>query len=419
MITTILIIISTLIFSAFFSGMEIAFVAANRLKAELDLKSNKLSSKIVSQLLQRPTEYITSMLIGNNISLVVYGLFMTVLLNPLITLWISNPTILLILQTLISTLIILIFAEFLPKSFFISNPNNFLRIFSIPVYFFYIVLFPIAQFTILLSNLFLRIFGLKQKKEKQQLTFGKIDIDYLVSEYGESNNQEDTLQHELKIFQNALDFSDVKLRECMVPRTEIIALPDDATLNTVKQTFITTGLTKILIFKGNIDNIIGYVHSSDLFKQPTSLKEILHKIPIVPETKSAKDLLSQLVKEHKSIAVVVDEFGGTAGIITVEDIIEEIIGEIEDEFDSHDLVEKVISENEFVFSGRMEIDYLNEKYHLNIPESENYETLAGFILNNHANIPKVNEIVEVPPFLFTILKASPVKIELVKLTKFK
>ncbi|HIE16531.1 MAG TPA: HlyC/CorC family transporter [Bacteroidales bacterium] len=417
--TTILIIISTLIFSAFFSGMEIAFVAANRLKAELDLKSNKLSSKIVSQLLQRPTEYITSMLIGNNISLVVYGLFMTVLLNPLITLWISNPTILLILQTLISTLIILIFAEFLPKSFFISNPNNFLRIFSIPVYFFYIVLFPIAQFTILLSNLFLRIFGLKQKKEKQQLTFGKIDIDYLVSEYGESNNQEDTLQHELKIFQNALDFSDVKLRECMVPRTEIIALPDDATLNTVKQTFITTGLTKILIFKGNIDNIIGYVHSSDLFKQPTSLKEILHKIPIVPETKSAKDLLSQLVKEHKSIAVVVDEFGGTAGIITVEDIIEEIIGEIEDEFDSHDLVEKVISENEFVFSGRMEIDYLNEKYHLNIPESENYETLAGFILNNHANIPKVNEIVEVPPFLFTILKASPVKIELVKLTKFK
>jgi len=260
---------------------------------------------------------------------------------------------------------------------------------------------------------------LKQKKEKQQLTFGKIDIDYLVSEYGESNNQEDTLQHELKIFQNALDFSDVKLRECMVPRTEIIALPDDATLNTVKQTFITTGLTKILIFKGNIDNIIGYVHSSDLFKQPTSLKEILHKIPIVPETKSAKDLLSQLVKEHKSIAVVVDEFGGTAGIITVEDIIEEIIGEIEDEFDSHDLVEKVISENEFVFSGRMEIDYLNEKYHLNIPESENYETLAGFILNNHANIPKVNEIVEVPPFLFTILKASPVKIELVKLTKFK
>jgi len=377
MITTILIIISTLIFSAFFSGMEIAFVAANRLKAELDLKSNKLSSKIVSQLLQRPTEYITSMLIGNNISLVVYGLFMTVLLNPLITLWISNPTILLILQTLISTLIILIFAEFLPKSFFISNPNNFLRIFSIPVYFFYIVLFPIAQFTILLSNLFLRIFGLKQKKEKQQLTFGKIDIDYLVSEYGESNNQEDTLQHELKIFQNALDFSDVKLRECMVPRTEIIALPDDATLNTVKQTFITTGLTKILIFKGNIDNIIGYVHSSDLFKQPTSLKEILHKIPIVPETKSAKDLLSQLVKEHKSIAVVVDEFGGTAGIITVEDIIEEIIGEIEDEFDSHDLVEKVISENEFVFSGRMEIDYLNEKYHLNIPESENYETLAG------------------------------------------
>jgi len=417
MTTAIVIVILTLISSAFFSGMEIAYVSANRLKAELDRKAHKLSAKIVPQLLHKPTGYIASMLIGNNISLVIYGLFMAILLNPILVSWSSNSSILLILQTIISTFIILIFAEFLPKSFFVSNPNNFLRIFAVPVYFFYILLFPIAQFTIGLSNFFLRIFGLKPQKEKQQLTFSKIDIDYLVNEYAEE--KEEKIQHELKIFQNALDFSEIKLRECMVPRTEIIALEEDTNIDTIKQTFIETGFSKILIFKENIDNIIGYVHSSDLFKFPETTKEILLEVPIVPETKSAKELLAQLIKEHKSIAVVVDEFGGTAGIITVEDIIEEITGEIEDEYDTPDLVEKKISENEFIFSGRIEIDYLNEKYQLELPESDDYETLAGFILSNHTNIPKVNEKIDIQSFSFTILKATPVKIELVKLKTTK
>ncbi|RKX18287.1 MAG: hemolysin, partial [Candidatus Zixiibacteriota bacterium] len=302
MSTTIIIVVLTLISSAFFSGMEIAYVSANRLKAELDRKTHKLSAKIVSRLLHKPTGYIASMLIGNYISFVVYGLFMAILLNPVLVPWSGNSSILLILQTIISTLIILIFAEFFPKSFFISNPNTFLRIFAIPVYFFYIILFPIAQFTIAFSNLFLRIFGLRPHKEKQQLTFSKIDINYLVNEYAEEKEEE--IQHELKIFQNALDFSEVKLRECMVPRTEIVALAEDTNINTLKQTFIETGFSKILIFRRDIDNIIGYVHSSDLFKFPKTIKDILHEVPIVPETKSAKELLAQLIKEHKSIAVV-------------------------------------------------------------------------------------------------------------------
>ncbi len=417
MTTAIIIVVLMLISSAFFSGMEIAYVSANRLKAELDRKAHKLSAKIVSRLLQKPTGYIASMLIGNNISLVIYGLFMAILLNPLLLPWSTNSGTLLVLQTIISTLIILIFAEFLPKSFFVSSPNNFLRIFAIPVYFFYIFLYPVAQFMIGLSNLFLRLFGLKPQKEQQQLTFSKIDINYLVNEYANNEEKKEEIQHELKIFQNALDFSEIKLRECMVPRTEIVALAENSSIEILKQTFIETGFSKILIFREDIDNIIGYVHSSDLFKFPKISKEILHEVPIVPETKSAKELLAQLIKEHKSIAVVVDEFGGTAGIITVEDIIEEITGEIEDEYDTPDFVERVISENEFIFSGRLEIDYLNEKYQLDLPESDDYETLAGFILSNHANIPKTNEEIKIPPFHFTVIKATPVKIELVKLIK--
>jgi len=417
MATAIIIVVTTLIFSAFFSGMEIAYVSANRLKAELDKKAHKLSAKIVSRLMQKPNQYIASMLIGNNVSLVVYSLFMAAFLEPFLLYWTTSTGLILLSQTIISTLIILVFAEFLPKAFFVSNPNIFLRIFAIPVYFFYIILFPIAQFSIALSNIFLRLFGIKPQRTQQQLSFSKIDIDYFVNEYVNPEEKEEEIQHELKIFQNALDFSAVKLRECMVPRTEMMALAQDTSIETLKQTFIETGFSKILIFRDDIDNIIGYVHSSDLFKFPQSIKDILHKVPIVPETKSAKELLSQLIKEHKSIAVVVDEFGGTAGIITVEDIIEEITGEIEDEYDTPDLIEKVISDNEYIFSGRAEIDYLNEKYQLNLPESDDYETLAGLILSNYANIPKNNETIELQPFHFTVLKATPVKIELVKLKK--
>ncbi len=419
MATTIIIVILASIFSAFFSGMEIAYISANRLKVELDKKQRKFSSGIVSRLMSRPTGYISTMLIGNNIAIVVYSIFMVEILNPFISHWPVNTGIIMLVQTVISTLIILIFAEFLPKALFIKNPNIFLRLLAIPVYFFYIILYPVAQFSIGLSNLFLRLFGIKPEKKQQQLSFTKIDIDYLVNEYSGSEDSEEEIQHELKIFQNALDFSKVKLRECMIPRTEIVALPIDTDIKMLKQTFIETGYSRILIYKDNIDNIIGYVHSSDMFKMPETLKDILLEISIVPETKSAKDLLAQLIKDHKSIAVVVDEFGGTAGVITVEDIIEEITGEIEDEYDITELTEKVISENEYIFSGRVEIDYLNEKYQLGIPESEDYETLAGFILTHHPNIPKSNEEIIVAPFTIRIIKVSQVKIDLVRLIKKK
>lgn len=417
MANSIFIVVLASIFSAFFSGMEIAFVSANRLKVELDKKQKKNSSGIVSRLIAKPTRYISTMLIGNNIAIVVYSIFMVEILNHFISKWPINIGVIMLIQTIISTLIILIFAEFLPKAFFITNPNIFLRLFAIPVYFFYIVLYPIALFSIGLSNLFLHLFSIKPKKNQQQLFFNKIDIDYLVNEYSSIDDNNEDIQHELKIFQNALDFSKVKLRECMIPRTEIVALPINTDIEILKQTFIETGYSKILIYINNIDNIIGYVHSSDMFKMPNVLKDILHNVSIVPETKSAKDLLAQLIKEHKSIAVVVDEFGGTAGVITVEDIIEEITGEIEDEYDTTELIEKLISENEYVFSGRMEIDYLNEKYHLDIPESEDYETLAGFILKNHPNIPKNNEEIIIPPFVIRIIKISPVKIDLVRIIK--
>jgi len=352
------------------------------------------------------------MLIGNNIALVIYGIIMEITLAPWFYHWTNNSFVVLLLQTIISTFIILLFAEFLPKVVFSQNANTYLRIFAVPIFIFYLLFFPIAIFIIGISNLILRLFGIKSQHHNQ-LTYGKIDLDYLVNEYRETDQQDD--ENNLRIFQNALDFSTITLRECIVPRTEIEALPITANIDELKERFIESGYSKIIIYEENIDKIIGYVHSSYLFKNPKTIKEILLPISIVPETKPAKDLLSELLAEKKSIAMVVDEFGGTAGIITMEDIIEEITGEIEDEYDVQELTEKKISDTEFLFSGRTEIDYINQTYSLNIPESDSYETLAGFILQNHHHIPKKNEEITISPFRFIIEKVSNVKIELVRL----
>jgi CBS domain containing-hemolysin-like protein len=352
------------------------------------------------------------MLLGNNAAVVIYGLIMATILDPVLKTIIVSETWVLTLQTIISTFIILLFAEFLPKVVFSQNANTYLRIFAVPIFIFYLLFFPIAIFIIGISNLILRLFGIKSQHHNQ-LTYGKIDLDYLVNEYRETDQQDD--ENNLRIFQNALDFSTITLRECIVPRTEIEALPITANIDELKERFIESGYSKIIIYEENIDKIIGYVHSSYLFKNPKTIKEILLPISIVPETKPAKDLLSELLAEKKSIAMVVDEFGGTAGIITMEDIIEEITGEIEDEYDVQELTEKKISDTEFLFSGRTEIDYINQTYSLNIPESDSYETLAGFILQNHHHIPKKNEEITISPFRFIIEKVSNVKIELVRL----
>ena len=401
-----------LILSAFFSGMEIAYISANKFRAELDNKLHKFSSALVSKLLKNPSQYISTMLIGNNLVLVLYSIFMADLLNPVLYKYTTSEIVIMITETVVSTFIILIFAEYLPKVIFVTRPNLFLRIFAVPVYFFYLILYPVAKFTIFLSDILLKIFGIKQNDTAKNFTFGKIDLDHFLNDVEENTTE----SNELKYFKKALDLSEIKLRECIIPRTEIVAIEVNEPVDKLKQLFIETGYSKILVYEGNIDNIIGYVHALDMFKKPEDIKSVMHKIIIVPETMSAQDLLTEFMNKRKNIAVVVDEFGGTAGIISMEDLLEEFIGEIEDEYDAQEYEEKKIGDNKFIFSGRLEIDYLNEKYGLDIPQSDEYETLAGFILEHHSDIPKVNdEIIIENRFKIKILNSTNMKIDKVEL----
>lgn len=406
-----------LIFSALFSGMEIAFVSSNKLRLELDKKQGHFSSKILSIFTHNPEQYIATMLVGNNFALVIYGLLMAILLEPLIHSFTNSEIYILICQTILSTLIILITAEFLPKALFRINPNIFLNFFAVPMLIFYILLYPLTKCIILISNFFLKNFFRTNINSRQKIhVFGKIDLDNLVSEAQRNNRLIPKDDAEIKIFQNALDFSAVKLRDCMIPRTEIEALSVGSSIEDLQHRFISTGYSKILVFEGNVDNIVGYISSKDMFKNPATIQEKLVKPLIVPETMPASKLLKLLMQDHKSIAVVIDEFGGTAGMITIEDILEEIFGEIEDEHDTQDLVEKVTGENEYLFSGRLEIGYLNEKYDLQLPESEEYETIAGLILAHHQSMPKLNERIILQPFVFKILKVSNTRVELIQLS---
>jgi CBS domain containing-hemolysin-like protein len=411
------IILISILFSAFFSGMEIAFISANKLRIELDKKQGAFGSRIISFFTGKPGEYIATMLVGNNISLVIYGVVMAMLLEPSIRLYTNSSIAVLTIQTLISTLIILFAAEFLPKTLFRISPNIALKVFSIPVIVFYVLLYPVTRLIIAISEFILRrILGVPRDKNAYPMVFGKIDLDNLVSESNPESGEKRETEHEIKFFQNALDFSNVRLRDCMVPRTEIVALEENSSIEELRLRFIETGLSKILIYKDSTDNIIGYVNSKELFKNPTDLLSMIMTIPHVPETMPANKLLQSFIKEHKSISVVVDEFGGTSGVVTMEDILEEIVGEIEDEHDTSELREEKLTDNEYIFSARHEIDYLNEKYKLDIPKTDDYETLAGLILTHHESIPKLNERITIDNFNLRILDVSETRIELVQLT---
>ena len=409
-----LIIVVSLILSAFFSGIEIAFISANKLKIEVDKNKGELAFKFFSKLLKKPERFITAMLLGNNVSLVLFGLAMASVLNPMISVFTENSFLLLFLQTIISTMIILILAEFLPKVVFSQSPNRSLRIFSIPVYITYYLFYPIVSFVNGVSNLVFK-YIIKVDVSEQKLKYGLVDLDHYLKEIS-LGGEEEELDNEIQILQNVLDFSSVKARECMVPRNELTAVEFHDEVSDLLAKFVASGHSKVLVYRGNIDHIIGYIHSNDLYENPKSIRHILRPISVVPETMSADNVMSNLIKKHQSMAVVVDEFGGTAGILTLEDVVEEIFGEIEDEHDKDVLVEQKISENEFVFSSRLEIDYLNEEYGLNLPKSENYETLAGLIIEYFESIPEKGMSIVIEGFTFDINSVSNNKINEVKLT---
>ncbi len=412
------IVIITLIFSAFFSGMEIAFVSSNRLRIEVEKNKGSLSARILSGFTKNPSKFIGALLLGNNVSLVIYGIAIAAILEPVIVnvlpSALSGESMILIIQTIIATLLVLFAAEFLPKVLFRINSNSILNFFAIPIFVFYYIFYPFILLYIGLSEFILkRFFRIKLSNENH--VFSVIDLDHYIKEFSKDGVGVGEINQEIQMFQNAIDLRNVKLRECMIPRPEIIALEENEMIETLRDTFIRTGHSKIPVFKNSIDNIIGYTHSSDIFKKPDSIKSITRPIIIVPETMLANVVLSMFIQQKKSIAVVIDEFGGTSGIVTMEDIIEEIFGEIEDEFDVEELTEKKINDNEFIFSGRLEIDYLNENYQLNLPESDEYETLAGLIIHYHKSIPEPSDRIKIKHFIFVITEASKTRIEKVKL----
>ena len=413
----IFVIFLAIILSAFFSGMEIAFVSSNKLRIEIDRKQGVFGSGILKIFTDNPGQYIATMLIGNNIALVIYGLFFSRMLSPLLLPVFRSDVLVLITNTVISTAIILLIAEFLPKTVFVISPNFFLKLLSIPTLIFYYLFYPISKFTLAVSNLFIRIlFGIKKNEKGQEnIVFSKYDLSHLVSTSSSDLQQPEPFHNNIRIFQNALDFSNVKLRECMVPRTEIEAIDVKSSVNELKNKFIETGHSRILVYQDSIDNIIGYFELKDIYKNPSDIADSVRKLAIVPETMPANRLLKIFVEEKRNVALVVDEFGGTSGMVTIEDVLEEIVGDIEDEHDINELTEKIIDNNEYVFSARLEIDYLNEKYNLNLPEEDEYETLAGMILFYHGSIPRTNEIIRVKNFTFKIMRVTETRLELVSL----
>ena len=411
--TLLLIIVLTLVISAFFSGMEIAFLSSNRLRIELDRKHGKVYASVVDVFLKHPGQFISTLLVGNNIALVVYGIYTTKLLEPILAGYFDSQASILLVNTLLSTGLILVAGEFLPKAFFRLKPNAFLRIFIFPLALLYILFYPISKFSTWFSLLLLRAFGVKIKRRDAVPIFDKVDLVNLINE---SKHEEDEgSMHDLKIFQNALDFTDVKVRDRMIPRIDMKAVDEESTIEELKQIFIDTSFSRIPVYRNTIDNIVGYVNSKDLFKRPSSIREMLLPVSIIPETMSAQKMLTRFIREHKAIAIVVDEFGGTAGMVTIEDIIEEIVGDIEDEHDAKDTVEKRLKSGEFLFSGKLKVEDLNERYGLGIPESDDYDTIAGFILYNTESIPVNGDVIQIGHFKLKILRMSSTRIILVQL----
>ncbi|HOT14754.1 MAG TPA: hemolysin family protein [Bacteroidales bacterium] len=408
-------VILCLLVSAFFSGMEIAFVSANRLRIELDRKSGIFTSGIVQIFVKNPSQYIAVVLLANNLVLVIYGLIMAKMLSAPLMQVLNNEVSVFVLQTIISTLLIITAGEFFPKFIFRLNPNFFLNYLSVPLFVFYLILYIPAKLIMMFSEWILKLVGKNSDTKNTKEVFSKLDISYLLEQTEDKQIQDIDTEHEIRLFRNALDFSSVKVRDCMIPRTELVAVDIKTSIDNVKNKFIESGFSKLLVYKENIDNIIGYINIKDFIKNPNNIKTRIIPAPFVPETMNANNLLHSLLQERKSLAVVVDEFGGTSGIVTIEDIMEEIFGEIEDEHDKNDIVEKQLSEDSYIFSGKIDIETLNSKFQLNIQEDENYNTLAGFVVYKLDSIPAQNQVFEIDHFQVKILKTVNKRLELIYL----
>ena len=408
-------IVITLVMSAFFSGMEIAFISSNRLLAEMDKGRKTITSSILSSFFSHPNAFVSTMLVGNNIVLVIYGILFARLFDN--TVFSGMPaTFTVPADTILSTLIVLFTGEFLPKTLFRSNPNRMLSIFSLPAYFFYILLWPISKFSTILSKLFLRMAGIKVKEEAGDEGFSKVDLDFLVQSSIDNAADDSEIEAEVKIFQNALEFPDIKVRDCMIPRTEINAVDvNDCSVDELRQKFVESGNSKLIVYDEDIDHIVGYIHSSEMFRQPDKWRENIRTMPFVPETMAAQKLMKTLLQQKKSLGVVVDEFGGTSGIVSLEDIVEEIFGDFEDEHDNAKYIAQKTGDDEYLLSARLEIDKVNEMFDLDLPESDDYMTIGGLILHEYQSFPKLNEIIKIGKFEFKIIKNTSTKIELVKL----
>lgn len=405
----------TMILSAFFSGMEIAFVSSNRMLAEMDRGGNGLTKRIMSVFYGHPNGFVSTMLVGNNIVLVIYGILFATFFDKTLFSGLEDGM-KVTADTLLSTLVILFTGEFLPKTLFKNNANRMLAIFALPAYLFYVILWPISRFATFLSKCMLRIVGIRMTAENDEEGFSKVDLDYLVQSSIDNAQSDDEINDEVKIFQNALDFSDRKVRDCMVPRTEINAVDvNDCSVDELMQMFVESGNSKIVVYEDDIDHIIGYIHSSEMFRNRDNWRDHVCKMPFVPETMAAQKLMHIFLQQKKSLGVVVDEFGGTSGIVSLEDIVEEIFGDIEDEHDSEKYVAKQVGDHEYVLSARLEIDKVNDLFGIGIPESDEYMTVGGYILHEYQSFPKLNEIITIGHFEFRIIKSTMTKIELVKL----
>ena len=401
--------------SAFFSGMEVAFVSSNRMLAEMDREGNGIAKKIISKFYNHPNGFVSTMLVGNNIVLVVYGILVARLFDSTIFSSLDDGM-KVTADTLLSTLVILFTGEFLPKILFKNNANRLLSVFSVPAYLFYILLWPISRFSTLMSKCLLRIVGIRMEAEADDEGFSKVDLDYLVQSSIENAHSDEEINEEVKIFQNALDFSDCKVRDCMVPRTEVNAVDvNDCTVDELMQKFVESGNSKIIVYEGDIDHIIGYIHSSEMFRNRDNWRQCVCKMPFVPETMAAQKLMHIFLQQKKSLGVVIDEFGGTSGIVSLEDIVEEIFGDIEDEHDSTKYIATQVGDNEYMLSARLEIDKVNELFDLGLPESDDYMTVGGYILHEYQSFPKLNEVITIGRYEFRIIKSTMTKIELVKL----
>ena len=408
-------LIVSMVFSAFFSGMEIAFVSSNRLRVEMDRDKHGLSQRALDVFYKHPSHFISTMLVGNNIALVVYGILFAQIFDATLFAPLSDGA-RVTCDTLLSTLVVLFTGEFLPKTIFKSNPNGLLTFFALPAYLCYILLWPISRFSTFLSRGLLRLVGVKIPKATEGKEFTKVDLDYLVQSSIDNAKNDAEIEDEVELFHNALDFADTKVRDCMVPRTEIDAIDvEDCTVEQLRNMFVESGHSKMIVYRGDIDHIIGYIHSSELFKRFTHIAKHVQQMPFVPETMAARKLMHIFLQQKKSMAVVVDEFGGTSGIVSLEDIVEEITGDIEDEHDNQKYVAKQLADGDYMLSARLEIEKVNELFGLELPESDDYMTVGGLILHEYQSFPKLNEVVQIGRFQFKIVKNTMTKIELVRL----